>query len=75
MQKHPAQERIKNFNEVALGLSEEEALREANKCLGCKKASCIIGCPVEIDIPGFINLIKDKRYDEAIKVIKEKKEK
>ncbi len=72
MQKQPAQERIKNFNEVALGLSEEEALREANKCLGCKKASCIIGCPVEIDIPGFINLIKDKRYDEAIKVIKEK---
>ena len=72
MKKQSAKERIENFNEVALGLSEEEVLKEAKSCLGCKKATCIAGCPVEIDIPAFIGLIKEKRYDAAIKKIKEK---
>jgi len=65
-------ERIKNFNEVALGLSEEQALAEAKRCLSCKKALCVPGCPVEIDIPAFISLIKEKRYVEALMKIKEK---
>jgi len=72
MRKQPPQERIRNFDEVALGLSEKEALAEAENCLGCKNASCIKGCPVEIDIPAFIKLIKEKRYQEAAEKIKEK---
>jgi len=65
-------ERIKNFKEVAFGLSEEEALKEASRCLFCKKAKCSMNCPVEIDIPAFINALKKKEFDRAIKVIKEK---
>lgn len=72
MKKQTAEERIKNFNEVALGLSEEEALREASRCLFCKKAKCSMNCPVGIDIPNFINAIKDREFDQAIKIIKEK---
>lgn len=67
----PVEERIKNFEEVALGYTEEQALIEANRCLQCRDAPCIKGCPVNIDIPTFINLIREKRYDEAIKKIKE----
>jgi len=48
--------RIKNFNEVALGLTERQALKEAQLCLQCKKPRCVDGCPVEIDIPKFIDL-------------------
>lgn len=66
------QERIKNFNEVALGYSEEQALSEAERCIQCKKPGCIQGCPVEIDIPAFIKLIKEKDYLGAIRKIKEK---
>ncbi|MFH1825117.1 MAG: NADPH-dependent glutamate synthase [Candidatus Firestonebacteria bacterium] len=72
MPKQKPEERIKNFFEVALGYSEEMALREAKRCLQCKKPVCIDGCPVEIDIPAFIKLIKDKDYNSAIKKIKEK---
>ncbi len=72
MNKQSPKERIKNFNEVALGLSEEEALKEASRCLFCKKAKCSKDCPVEIDIPRFINAIKERRFEEAIKAIKEK---
>lgn len=67
----PIAERIRNFEEVALGYTEEQALTEANRCLQCKDAPCVKGCPVNIDIPGFIRLIRDKKYDEAIKKIKE----
>ena len=62
------EKRIKNFYEVALGLSEEEALKEASRCLFCKKAKCSTNCPVEIDIPAFINAIKNKKFDQAIKI-------
>jgi glutamate synthase (NADPH/NADH) small chain len=72
MQKQIARERAKNFEEVALGLTEEEALMEASGCLGCKKAPCVKGCPVDIDIASFIKLIKEKKYREAIDKIKEK---
>ncbi len=64
--------RIKNFHEVALGYSLEDALKEASRCLQCKDSPCIKGCPVYIDIPAFIKLIKEAKFDEAIKKIKEK---
>lgn len=64
--------RIKNFNEVALGLGEKEAVREAKRCLKCKKASCVGGCPVEIDIPAFVDYIVKGEFDKAIAKIREK---
>jgi glutamate synthase (NADPH/NADH) small chain len=70
----PAQKpdkRKKNFDEVALGLDEQLALAEAQRCLNCKNPSCIKGCPVGIDIRRFIQLIKEKKYIEAAEVIKE----
>ena len=63
--------RVTNFNEVALGYSEEEAQQEARRCLQCKKAPCIKACPVEIDIPGFIAPLVDRDYRGAIRKIKE----
>jgi len=72
MKKQDARKRVKNFNEVALGLTEAEAVKEAERCLACKKALCINGCPVEINIPEFITLIKDKKFKEAISEIKKK---
>jgi glutamate synthase (NADPH/NADH) small chain len=65
-------ERIKNFFEVALGLDDASALKEAARCLQCKDKPCMKGCPVEIDIPAFINLIKDGKAEEALVKIKEK---
>jgi glutamate synthase (NADPH/NADH) small chain len=64
--------RRRNFGEVALGYTEEQALEEANRCLQCPKPLCIQGCPVEIDIPAFIKLMRDKDFDGAIKKVKEK---
>ena len=72
MKKQSPKDRIKNFNEVALGMSEEEAVKEASRCLFCKEPKCSANCPVEIDISRFIDAIKNKKFDEAIKVIKEK---
>ncbi|MDD5675474.1 MAG: NADPH-dependent glutamate synthase [Chitinivibrionales bacterium] len=64
--------RVANFNEVALGYSEETALTEASRCLNCKKPLCMQGCPVEVDIPSFIQKIKEGKFDQAIALIKEK---
>ena len=72
IRKQAPKERIKNFDEVALGLSEEEAVSEASRCIQCKKAPCVSGCPVEIDIPKFIDLVKNKKFIEAARSIKEK---
>jgi len=72
MREQKPEERIKNFNEVALGYTEEEAVKEAARCLNCKKPLCVSGCPVEIDIPGFITAIKEKNFSEAIRILKEK---
>ena len=66
------QERIKNFNEVALGYTEEQAVAEAKRCLQCKKAPCISGCPVDIDIPGFIKLIAERKFPEALYILRKK---
>ncbi len=72
MPKQEPQVRRHNFNEVALGYTEEHTLAEANRCLQCPKPQCVNGCPVEVDISAFIKLIRDRKYDEAIKKIKEK---
>lgn len=72
MPEQPPEARIKNFNEVALGYTEKEALIEASRCLQCKKPRCVDGCPVSIDIPAFIAKIKEKDHASAIRIIKEK---
>ena len=63
--------RKRNFEEVALGYSEETAVNEAMRCLECKNPKCVSGCPVGINIPGFIKKIKEKDYDGAYDVISE----
>ena len=65
-----AAERVHNFKEVALGYTEEQALAEAERCLGCKKPKCIEGCPVEIDIPAFVQKIVERDYRGAYDVLK-----
>ncbi|MCK9471640.1 MAG: NADPH-dependent glutamate synthase [Bacilli bacterium] len=62
-------ERISNFKEVALGYNFEEALFEANRCLECKHAPCIKGCPVGINIPGFIRQIKENDIEKAFSIL------
>ena len=68
----PAQEpnvRNKNFKEVALGYSKETALDEASRCLNCKNKPCVSGCPVNIDIPAFIQKVQQEDFDGAYDVI------
>jgi glutamate synthase (NADPH/NADH) small chain len=72
MPKQAPKERVKNFNEVALGYSEEQAIEEANRCLQCIKPQCVTGCPVEVSIPEFIKCLRERKYGEAIAKIKEK---
>ena len=72
MPKQDSENRLCNFDEVALGYTEEQALREASRCLVCANPQCSKGCPVGIDIPTFIKLIKQKKYEQALKKIKEK---
>jgi glutamate synthase (NADPH/NADH) small chain len=61
-----------NFNEVALGYDEAQALEEASRCLQCVKPQCVMGCPVEVPIPEFIRCIREKKYAEGIAKIKNK---
>ncbi|MBT0159637.1 NADPH-dependent glutamate synthase [Candidatus Bathyarchaeota archaeon A05DMB-2] len=72
MPKQAPKERVKNFNEVALGYTEAQALEEAGRCLQCVKPQCVSGCPVEVPIPEFIKCIREQKYGEAIAKIKEK---
>lgn len=72
MPKQEPNKRICNFEEVALGYSEEQALKEASRCLICLNPQCSKGCPVGINIPAFIKLIKEKKYDQALKKVKER---
>jgi len=64
--------RAKNFDEVPTGQSPETAIKEAERCLQCKKPACVDGCPVGIDIPGFIDLVKEGDFTSAISKIWEK---
>ena len=67
----PAEERIKNFDEVCLGYNEEEALLESERCLNCKHRPCVDGCPVSIKIPDFIMAILERDYSKAAHIIAE----
>jgi glutamate synthase (NADPH) small chain len=71
MQEQKPEERRKNFNEVPFGYTPEEAIAEADRCLLCKNPVCIEGCPVEVDIKGFIALVQEGKFTEAAKKIKE----
>ncbi len=70
--KQEPDDRKKNFSEVSLGYSEEQALAEASRCLQCKNPKCVEGCPVEVKVPEFIKSLREKKYAEAIKSIKTK---
>lgn len=73
--KMPAQDpqvRIKNFDEVNLGYTEEQILHEAERCMACKNPKCVDGCPVEIEINRFLEAVRNRDYREAIRIIKEK---
>ena len=69
MPSQAADVRNKNFDEVALGYTEEMAIDEAKRCLGCKKPFCVGGCPVAIDIPGFIHHVAEGDFEAAYQVI------
>ncbi|NFQ62344.1 NADPH-dependent glutamate synthase, partial [Clostridium sporogenes] len=74
MKKIPVREqdpkvRATNFEEVCLGYNEEEAVKEASRCLNCKKPMCVTECPVSIGIPEFIQHVKNKEFEEAAKTI------
>lgn len=60
-----------DFKEVALGLTQRQALKEAERCLQCKKPKCVTGCPVEIDIPRFVAAIRNKDYLGGLQIIRE----
>lgn len=66
-----AKERAANFKEVCLGYNKEEAINEAARCINCKNAKCVAGCPVAIDIPRFIERVKEDRVEEAFQIINE----
>ncbi len=71
MPEQPPEQRIHNFDEVPLGYTPEQAVAEAGRCLQCKKPLCVDGCPVQVDIPGFIALVRDGKFAEAAAKIKE----
>jgi len=71
MPERPADERVKDFDEVPLGYTPEQAIAEAQRCLQCKRPTCVDGCPVMVQIPEFIKLITEGRFSEAARKIKE----
>jgi glutamate synthase (NADPH/NADH) small chain len=72
MPEQPAQVRKRNFDEVPHGYTPELAMKEALRCLQCKNPSCMEGCPVAVDIPGFIKLVKEGEFTKAIRKIWER---
>ena len=72
MPERPASERKNDFLEVNKGYTKEQAISEASRCIQCKNPLCVSGCPVEINIPGFIKGIAENNPEQAIKVLKEK---
>jgi glutamate synthase (NADPH/NADH) small chain len=71
MPEQAPEDRVRNFNEVPYGYTEETAMLEASRCLKCKQPRCVSGCPVNIDIPGFIALVQEGKFIEAAWKIKE----
>ncbi len=69
MPEQAAKVRARNFEEVPTGYSPEVAMIEAKRCLQCKKPACVEGCPVGVDIPGFIGHIREGKFEQAISVI------
>ena len=72
MPKQLPEERKNNFQEVALGYTEEQAEEEANRCIQCKKPKCMEGCPVGVEIPNFIRALREKDMFEAVLALKRK---
>src|SRR6056297_832118 len=72
MKEQKPEERIKNFKEVPLGYSDQEAIKEAERCLQCEDQPCVDGCPVQVPIPQFIQAVKDGNLVEANQIIKSK---
>ncbi|NEU05865.1 MULTISPECIES: NADPH-dependent glutamate synthase [Clostridium] len=64
-----AKARAKNFKEVCLGYNEEEAVKEASRCLNCKNKPCVSKCPVSIDIPSFVHEVAEENFEEAAKIL------
>lgn len=71
MPEQPEYVRRNNFEEVALGYTEEQALMEAARCLQCRRPKCVDGCPVSVDIPSFVRLITEKKWVESLEKIYE----
>lgn len=61
--------RATNFDEVCYGYNKEEAVEESQRCITCKNAKCVEGCPVSIDIPAFIAAVKEEKFEEAFQII------
>lgn len=72
MPEQPADVRNKNFKEVAIGYTKEIAVDEAQRCLNCPKPRCVMGCPVNVEIPNFIHAIAQENFSEAIEILKHK---
>jgi len=72
MPEQSAASRRHNFSEVPLGYTAEMAIQEAKRCIQCRNKPCIKGCPVEVDIPAFIQLIAEGNFDAAVNKVKEK---
>lgn len=71
MREQPPEERVHNFNEVTYGYTPEQAMAEARRCLECARPGCMQGCPVNVDIPGFLKRIEMGDFRGAIQIIKE----
>ena len=70
MREQPPGERVRNFEEVPLGYSEDEAVAEAKRCLQCKKRPCVAGCPVNVPIPEFVKLVAQRSFAEAAAMVR-----
>ena len=71
MAEQPAEVRKHNYQEVPLGFSADQAMAEAARCLACSKATCMQGCPVNINIPGFLKLVELGDFRGAVRLLKE----
>ena len=71
MPEQAPEKRVQNFEEVPLGYTAQQAQEEAGRCLKCKKPACVAGCPVNVDIPGFVGLVEEGQFAAAARKIKE----